>query len=161
LLPAGHGNIDLIAEDSSNSVLLIAELKWLRKPIRATEHTGRQEGFLRRVDQIRGVKAFLEAKPRYLLEVGDVTKRFDDYRKVYFAIVARDFFVWLDPSEFPVIDYDQFLRAIGESKTLQESMDALLTFNWLPMEDRDFIVKFDRHSINGVSVELEVNYPTY
>lgn len=161
LLPGAQGNIDLIVEDSNNSALLIAELKWLRKTIRATEHTSRQEEFLRGVEQIRTVKAFLQANPRYLLDVGDVSKSLDDYRKVYFAIVARDFFVWLDPNEFPVIDYDQFLRVIGEPRTLQESMEELLTFNWLPMEGRDFVVRFDKHSVNGVSVELELNYPTY
>jgi hypothetical protein len=45
--------------------------------------------------------------------------------------------------------------------TLKEAMEELLTFNWLPLEGRDFVVKFDRRTVNGVSVETEVNYPTY
>jgi hypothetical protein len=160
-LPGGDGDIDLIVEDPADSVLFIAELKWLRKTIRPTEHTSRQEEFLRAVEQIRKVKVFLQANPRYLLDVGDASKRLDGYNKVYFGIVARDYFVWLNPSEFPVIDFDQFLRVIGEPKALQDAMEELLTFDWLPMEGRDFVVNYDRHSANGVSVELEVNYPTY
>jgi hypothetical protein len=160
-LPGGDGDIDLIVEDSTDSALLIAELKWLRKTIRPTAHTSRQEEFLHAVEQLRKVKAFLQANPRYLLDVGDVSKSIDGYKEVYFGIVARDYFVWVDPSEFPVIDYDQFLRVIAEPKTLQDGMGELLTFNWLPREGQDFVVKYDRHSVNGVSVEIEVNYPTY
>jgi hypothetical protein len=160
-LPGGDGDIDLIVEDSVNSALLIAELKWLRRTIRPTEHTGRQEEFLRAIEQIRKVKVFLQANPRYLLDVGDVSKSLNDYKGVYFGIIARDYFVWVDPREFPVIDYDQFLRVIGEPKSLQSTMEELLTFNWLPVEGRDFVVEYPRHSANGVSVETEVNFPTY
>jgi hypothetical protein len=157
----GSRDIDLIVEDASDSTLLIAELKWLRKTIRPTEHTSRQEEFLHAVEQVRAIKTFLQANPRYLLDAGEISKSLDDYKKVYFGIVARDYFVWLDPSEFPVIDYDQLLRVIGEPRRLQDAMEELLTFDWLPVQGRDFKVNYDRGTANGVSVETEVNYPTY
>jgi hypothetical protein len=34
-------------------------------------------------------------------------------------------------------------------------MEELLTFAWLPVEGRDFVV--DKGTVNGVSVETEVN----
>jgi hypothetical protein len=160
-LPEQRRDIDLIVEDDANSSIFIAEMKWLRKPIRPTEHTNRQDEFLRAIEQIRDIKNFLQDNPRYLVETGSISKSLENYQKVYFGIIARDYFVWVDPREFPVIEYDQFLRAIGELKPFQNVMDELLTFNWLPLEGRDFMVRYDRHTVNGVSVELEVNYPMY
>lgn len=160
-LPGGLPDIDLIVEDLGDSTLLIAELKWLRKTIRPTEHTERQAEFLRAVEQVREIRTFLKANPRYLFDIAEISKSLDLYANVYYAVIARDYFVWVDPSEVPVIDYDQLLRLIGEPDSLRDSMEELLTFDWLPVEGRDFVVKCDKGTVNGVSVETEVNYPTY
>jgi hypothetical protein len=130
-----------------------------RKPLRPTEHTSRQEEFLRALQQIRHVKSFLASKPRYLHDVGNASKGLGDYKKVYYGIIARDYFVWLDPTDVPVIDYDSFVSRIGGSIALSSAMDELLTFSWLPVEGRDFTINYDRRSVNGVAVETAVHYP--
>jgi hypothetical protein len=72
----------VIVEDLGESTLLIAELKWLRKMIRPTEHTERQEEFLHAVEQVRKVRAFVKANPRYLFDVREVSKSLDLYANV-------------------------------------------------------------------------------
>jgi hypothetical protein len=160
-LPGRIRDIDLVVEDIDNSTCLIAELKWLRKTIRPTEHTSRQDEFLHATEQLREIKGYLQSNPQYLVNTGAASKSLGDYDHVHYAIIARDYYVWVDPTEFPVIDYDQFLRVVAEPRPLQAAIEELLRFNWLPVEGKDFIVRYDRHTVNGVSVESEVNYPTY
>jgi hypothetical protein len=162
LLPGGLPDIDLIIEDASTSTVVIAELKWLRKSIRSVEHIAQEAAFLRGVDQLESVRAFLQSNPRFLMERDDVSEDLSKFRNVHYVLVPRDYFIWIDPTKgFPVIDYDAFSRTLAQCDSLAEAMDQLLTFDWLPLEGRDFGIKYETFTVNGVSVETEVIYASY
>lgn len=159
-LPGGLPDIDLTLEDETAAV--IAELKWLRKTMRPTEHPERQKEFLLAVNQLNQIRAFLDGNPDYLFKTGILSKPLRDFQRIYYAIIARDYFIWLDPkTSFPVIDYDEFVRSLEQKQTLTEAMETLLRFDWLPLKDRDFTVQYDRETVNGACIETEVIYPAY
>jgi hypothetical protein len=162
-LPSGLPDIDLIVEGKEiEATALVSELKWLRQTMRSTEIPERQKEFLIAVDQLTKVKNFLDANPEYLSRIGGLSKPLGVFNKTYFAIIARDYFIWLDPqTSFAVIDYDEFIAQLAKSETLVEAMEILLRFDWLPVECRDFVVRYDKETVNGACVETEAVYPTY
>ena len=161
-LPGGLPDIDLIVEDAPNSTVVIAELKWLRKAIRSVEHIGQEAAFLRGISQLEKIVEFLRQNPRFLSERGDVSEDLSKFKSVYYVLVPRDYFVWVNPTDgIPVIEYDAFSRVLSRSTNLAAGMTELLTFDWLPREGRDFEIKYETFSVNGVSVETEVIYAKY
>ena len=49
---------------------------------------------------------------------------------------------------------------MGHYTSLREAVDELLSYDWLPVEGRDFYVRYDRATANGVSIESQVFYST-
>ncbi len=161
-LPGGLPDIDLIIEDASNSTVVVAELKWLRKSIRSVEHITQEASFLRGVGQLERIREFLQDNPRYLVDRGDLSEDLGKFKSVYYVLVPLDYFVWVDPGRgIPVIDYDPFSRMLTQHRNVAEGMEELLAFDWLPMEGRDFGIKYETFTVNGVSVETEVIYASY
>jgi len=158
-LPGDLPDIDLVIEDPASSTAVIAELKWLRKGIRSVEHIRQEADFLYGVSQVEKVKAFLQANPQFLFDRGDLTEDLRKFSNVYYVLVPRDFFVWIDPAKgVPVIDYDAFSP---RHENLAEGMKELLTYDWLPREGSEFEIKYETFTVNGVGVETEVIYPSY
>jgi hypothetical protein len=156
-LPEGNPDIDLILEDRSSCVLVLAELKWIRKPLSVFERCDRDEEFLKGVDQLRRIEGFLADNPAYLADRGKVSRPLSDYRQIRYLLLARDHFVWVDPDKaYPVVEFETFKRAVSKAGTLHEALAQLLTFEWLPVEGRDFTVKFEVARVNGISVESEI-----
>ena len=161
-LPGGLPDIDLIVEDAPSSTVVLAELKWLRKAIRSVEHIGQEAAFLRGIGQLEKIAEFLRQNPLFLLERGDVSDDLSKFKNVYYVLVPRDYFVWVDPANgIPVIEYDAFSRVLSRSTNLAAGMEELLTFDWLPKEGSDFEIKYETFSVNSVSVETEVIYAKY
>jgi hypothetical protein len=157
LLPGGNPDLDLTLEDKSSSTLVLAELKWIRKPISVFERCDRDEDFLKGVNQLRCIEKFLSQNPRYLADRGKLSRSISEYSEVRYLLIARDHFVWVDPDKtYPVIEHDNFKRAMAETDTLHGALNQLLTFDWLPVEERDFTVKFETSRANGVSIESEI-----
>jgi hypothetical protein len=50
-----------------------------------------------------------------------------------------------------------FLENVARHGNL--SMSELMSYQWLPTEGRDFVVRYDRATANGVAIESEVFYP--
>jgi hypothetical protein len=162
VLPGGLPDIDLIVEDTKGSAVVIAELKWLRKAIRSVEHPVQEAAFLRGIGQLEKIREFLRDNPLFLLERGDLVSDLRNVREVHYILIPRDYFVWVDPGRgIPVIDYDPFRRMLTECEDLAEGMEDLLTFDWLPLEERDFAINYETFTVNGVSVETEVIYAKY
>ncbi len=156
-LPEGNPDLDLFLEDNRSSTLVLAELKWIRKPVSVFERCDRDEDFLKGINQLRCIEKFLSRNPRYLADRGKLSRSISDYSEVRYILIARDHFVWVEPDKaYPVIEYENFKRAIAKTGTLHEALTLLLTFNWLPVEELDFNVKFETSSANGVSIESEV-----
>jgi hypothetical protein len=161
-LPGGLPDIDLIVEDVPGSTVVLAELKWLRKAIRSVEHIGQEAAFLRGIGQLEKIMEFLRENPRFLLDRGDVSENLSKFKNVYYVLVPRDYFVWVDPAKgIPVIEYDAFSRVLSRATNLAAGMAELLEFDWLPKSGRDFEIKYETFSVNAVSVETEVIYAKY
>jgi hypothetical protein len=119
LLPPPLPDIDLIIEEVSSSCVLIVELKWLRKTMRATEHPGRRGEFLGGLKQLDKIKDFLRDNPRFLMERGDISQDLREVKNLHYLLVARDYFVWVDPvNAHPVFDFEPFLAAMSNSEPL-------------------------------------------
>jgi len=156
-LPGGNPDVDLILEDKSSSTVLLAELKWIRKPNSVFERTDRDEDFLKGIHQLRRIEGFLSENPEYLADRGKLSQSISDYSEVRYLLVARDHFVWVDPDkDYPVIEHEILKRAIAKTSTLHDALALVLTFDWLPVEDRDFTVRFESSCANGVCIQSEV-----
>ena len=159
-LPGENPDIDMIVEDHRSSTLVLAELKWIRKPLSVLERIDRDEEFFKGIDQLRRIERFLSANPKYLLECGKVSRSVSDHSRVRYLLLARDHFAWVDPATgYPAIESETFKRAVCEAATLHEALAGLLEFEWLPVEDRDFAVRFQVARANGVSIESEIFLP--
>jgi hypothetical protein len=162
VLPEPLPDADLIIEDAVTSTVVIAELKWLRKTIRPTEHSERQKEFLKGIEQLKQIEHFLRENPVYLQDRGDVSQDLRDVKNLRYILLARDYFVWVDPVKgYPVIDYEPLSEITRKPGSFAEQIRVLLRFDWLPVEGRDFRVSYDRATVNGVSVESQTVYANY
>lgn len=160
-LPNPTPDIDLIAVDESSSTVVIAELKWIRKTVRPMEAPDRDAEVLKGVSQLERIRAFLADNHDHLPSLGRLPRRLSEYGHVYYLVVARDHWRWVDPREgIAIVEFDAFRRALARANDLRSAIAELLDCGWLPVEGRDFRVQFERATANGVSIESEVFYST-
>jgi hypothetical protein len=160
VIPEAGTDLDFVLEDIGSSAVLLAELKWVRKPSRPLERFDRDSDFLKGVKQLRSIETFLRQNPRYLVERGILSKSLADFSKVQFMLIARDHFIWLDPADdYPVVEHETFKKIVREGSGLRNAVDQMLTFDWLPIEKRDFEIRYEVAHANGVSIETEIFYP--
>jgi hypothetical protein len=73
---------------------------------------------------------------------------------VYHILLVRDYWHWVEPGDsIAILDFDEFLPRLRESKSLAEMMTDMLRYTWLPIEDRDFHVVYHATSVNGATIE--------
>ncbi len=158
-LPNPTPDIDLLLTDETSSTVLIAELKWIRKPTKIFERIERDEDVLKGFEQLRRIRQFLGQNPNHLASIGKLQRPIDEYREVRYAVIARDHWLWVPPTcEGAIITYDAFTGSITRSENLQEALTDLLTYDWLPIEGRDYIVRYDKSYANGIEIETETFY---
>lgn len=159
-LPDGSTEIDLVVEDDASSAVMIAELKWYRKPVTYRERLKAHEQFLDGVNrQLRTVKRFCTENPQFLEQRRLVKRNLADYDHVYYMLIARDYWAWVEPADSTsVVDANQLLDFLSRNVSLHSALSALLLYEWLPMEGRDFDVRFNRAQVEGVTIETEVFY---
>ena len=155
-LPGELPDIDLLIEDPTRWTIAFAQLKWLRKPVYVAERIGQDKEVVKGVEQAADVRNFLNANPNYLRERGILGRSLTKYEHVHHIVIARDHFIWADPANVPVIEHTTFRKMLSESPDLHAGVSALLTYEWLPAEDRDFHVEFGATHANEVTVELEM-----
>lgn len=160
-MPQPIPDIDLIAVDESTSSVVIAELKWVRKTLRPAELPDRDADVLKGVGQLEEIRKFLAREPGYLQTRGRLPRPVNEYKHVFYLLVARDHWLWLEPHEgFAIVEFDAFARVIEQSQTLRDAVTELVGYAWLPVEGRDFFVRYDRATVNGVSIDSQVFYST-
>lgn len=160
-LPDPLPDIDLRASDEPSSTVVIAELKWIRKPIRPAEAVDRDAEVLKGVEQLTEIRGFLARTPNHLSAQGRLPRPLSEYENVHYLLVARDHWRWVEPRDgFAIVEFDAFVRALTRSGDLRGAVNELLGYEWLPVEGRDFVVKFERATVNGVSIESEAFYST-
>jgi|HubBroStandDraft_4_1064222.scaffolds.fasta_scaffold02417_3 hypothetical protein len=159
-LPKPLLDIDLLVADEASSTLLIAELKWIRKTARPVEIPARDADVLKGVGQLKQIRQFLLENPDYLCEQRKLPRSLSEYTNVHYLLVARDHWLWIDPEDgIAIAEFEAFAAALCRHENLHSAVTDLLRYEWLPVEGRDFTVKYDRSTANGVSIECEVFYP--
>jgi hypothetical protein len=159
-LPDGSTDIDLLIEDSQSSTVVIAEMKWYRKPSTYRERlrvdAEFEDGYKRQLATINGC---CRRHPDWLKNRGILTRSLSDYENVFFLLIGRDHWSWFDPRDnAAVVEFEQFRLAVERDKSLNGAIRELLNYDWLPTEGEDFHVRFDRGIVEGVGVESEVYY---
>ena len=159
-LPDGSTDIDLLVEDVQSSTVLIAELKWYRKPSTYRERlrvdADFEDGYKR---QLATIQAYCGHHPDWLKNRRALTYSLADYENVFFLLIGRDHWSWFDPKDnAAVVEFEQFRLAVGRNSSLNSAIQEVLSYEWLPVEGEDFHVQFDRGVVEGVGVESEVYY---
>lgn len=150
-LPAPLPDIDLVIEDRATGQALICELKWGRKTLRAVEHVMRDEELRKGIAQLHSIRD-------YLLKTADfLQKRGVRATGVYYTLVGRDHLVWIPPEEgLFLCEFDALVWILQNSQNLIDGIHQLRTYDWLPIESVDFMVRHERVTVAGVSIETEV-----
>jgi hypothetical protein len=160
-LPNPIPDIDLLAVDESCATVVIAELKWIRKTVRPVEIPERDADVLKGVRQLDAISAFLMENTDYLRSRGLLAQRLDQYEQVHYLLVARDHWRWVEPrSRVAIVEFEPFARALQRAANLGAAVGELLTYDWLPVERRDFRIQEDRAEANGVTIQSPVFYST-
>ncbi|MBI2187421.1 MAG: hypothetical protein HYU37_09955 [Acidobacteria bacterium] len=158
-LPNPVPDIDLLAVDESSSTVVIAELKWIRKTVRALEIPDRDADVLKGIGQLEAIRAFLADNPDYLSSRGLLPRPINQFEHVHYLLVARDHWRWVEPHDgIAIVEFEPFARVLEQSNNLRDAAGELLTYDWLPVEGRDFNIQYDAATANGVRIESPVFY---
>jgi hypothetical protein len=158
-LPQPLPDVDLIIEDSKSSTAIIAEMKWARKPTRPIESVERDADVLKGVKQLKLIQDFLRDHPDHIRVQGRMSESLTTYRHLHYLLVARDHLLWVEPTnDIAIVEFDAFSRILTSAEDLHSGIVDLLSYDWLPVEGRDFAVRFERAVANAVAIESEVFY---
>jgi len=147
-------DLDLVVVDENSSTVLIAELKWIRKPMFAKARTRADEEFLKGIAQLAKVKAFLDRTPSYLKVRGAISRDLSEYAKVHFALIGRDHMVW--PESDPwclIVEYEVFKERLAEATDLNATARIFSQYEWLPVEGVDFELRMESATVSGITIE--------
>ena len=149
-------DIDILIKDRESSALLIGELKWLRKATRVVEMPGKDSELEEGFRQLRDIRSFLEQFPNYLRDRG-LIERGEAQPSLSFVVIARDHLSDTgQQDDLWIAEFDALIWALKESTNLKDSIRRLRSFEWLPVEGRDFTVRFEPSVLAGVTVESEI-----
>jgi hypothetical protein len=74
-----------------------------------------------------------------------------------FVVIARDHLSDTgQQDDLWIAEFDALIWALKESTNLKDSIRRLRSFEWLPVEGRDFTVRFEPSVLAGVTVESEI-----
>ncbi len=153
-LPNGKTDLDLIIEDAQSSTLVLAELKWIRKPLTARERVRSNAEIERGLRQVQLVRDYARAHPDFLISSRRLTRAVNSYANIHFLLIVADHWFWIEPEDsFAIVDFQVFLTQFARSSNLQDTIADLLTYNWLPVEGVNFSVGFESSSVNGATIE--------
>jgi hypothetical protein len=153
-LPDGTTEIDVILADEVSSTLVLAELKWSRKPNRALERIDREKDIEKGVEQLKLIRSFSRKHPDFLQQRGKLPQSISNYANVHYLLVSWDYWHWIEPNDgIAVVDFTALLAALNKGDDLRTTINKLLEYDWLPVEGRDFNVRPAMSSTNGAGIE--------
>ena len=133
-LPSPTPDVDLIIADENSSTVLIAELKWIRKTLRPVEMTARDNDVLKGIGQLDRIRRFLTDNPGYLHAQRKVPQRLADYEHIQYVLVARDHWLWVEPTDgIAIVEFEAFATSLSRSRIFsRQSMTSSPTigFRW-------------------------------
>ena len=102
---------------------------------------------------------YLSTHPQHLFQLGTIARPLNEYKNVHYILLARDHWLWRGPDDnIAIIEFDAFTRVLREASNLQAAMVDLLTYDWLPVEGRDFEVRMESARVGGVMLQSEIFY---
>lgn len=129
-LPQPLPDIDLVAIDEESSTVIICELKWIRKIMRSVERVSRDAEVSKGIRQLQRIRGFLSLNPNYLCSLNRLPKRLTEYANVYYLLVARDHWLWVEPTEeFAIVEFDAFRKTLQRNEGLHNAMTDLLGYD--------------------------------
>ena len=158
-LPKPHPDIDLIVQDLAAKILIVCELKWNRKPNGLKERLQCDAEVFKGFSQIRKVKDFIESNPRHLVDRKYLAWDISKFEQIHYCVIARDHIVEPPADGEPIYGYEDFRAGMMQNTNTSELLKSLDNLEWLPVEGRDYWVRFERSYANGVALESEVYYP--
>jgi hypothetical protein len=159
-LPDGTTEIDVILVDEASSTLLLAELKWSRKPNRTLERIDREKDIEKGVEQLKLIRSFSRKHPDFLQQRKKLPQSISDYANVHYLLASWDYWHWIEPDDgIAIVDFTALLAALNKGDDLHATIEKLLEYDWLPVEGRDFKVRPAISSTNGASIETMLFTP--
>ncbi|MGA2149871.1 MAG: hypothetical protein ABSH49_33510 [Bryobacteraceae bacterium] len=159
MMPEPTPDIDLLVTEEISSTLVIAELKWCRKSLAPREIPGKDAEVLKGISQLGKIRQFLLDNPSHLTAQKKLLRKVSDYEHIYYLLIPRDHWPWFEPSqETAIVEFEAFAKAMERPADLLSTIRLLLTYEWLPVEGRDFTVRYERATANGVSIEAQIFY---
>jgi hypothetical protein len=153
-LPDGTTEIDVILADEASSTLVLAELKWSRKPNRTLERIDREKDIEKGVEQLKLIRSFSRKHHDFLQQRRKLPQSISDYANVHYLLVSWDYWHWIEPNDgIAIVDFTALLAALNKGDDLHTTINKLLEYDWLPVEGRDFEVRPAMSSTNGASIE--------
>ena len=73
-LPDGSTEIDVLIEDEANSTVVLAELKWLRKPYKPLERIKREKDLEKGITQLGLIRSYGRGHAGFLRERGKLSR---------------------------------------------------------------------------------------
>ena len=157
-LPDKSTEIDVLLADEASSTIVLAELKWSRKPNRTVERIARDEEIAKGVRQLEKIRDYARKHPDFL--AGKLARSLTEYTNVHFLLIVWDHWYWVEPDDgIAILHFDAFLPALKASNNLQDTVSELLRYDWLPVESRDFRVSYATASANGALMESSIFSP--
>jgi hypothetical protein len=124
------------------------------------ERIDRDQDCKKGIYQLSKIKEFIERNADYLEGRGILDRSMRAFSNRYYVLVARDHFYWIESSDgVALVDYEQFQEMLAKSDDLNSGMQELLQYSWLPVEGKDFAVRYEYSVSNGVIVDSEIFYP--
>jgi hypothetical protein len=159
-LPDKTTEIDVLLADEASSTVVLAELKWSRKPNRTLEQIDRDKDIAKGITQLQLIRAYARKHPDFLRERGKLPRSLMSYTNVHYLLVVWDHWFWIDPEDgIAVVNFDAFLPALRRGTDLQYLLTELLKYEWLPVEGRDFRVIYAPAVVNGAVLESPIFSP--
>jgi len=156
-LPDKSTEIDLLLSDEASSTIVFVELKWIRKPYRTLERIARDKDVEKGLSQLQLIRSYARNNPHFLSEKGKVQRSLTTYANVHYLLVVWDHWFWIDPQDaIAIVNFDALLPALSRSVNLQSLVAELLSYDWLPVEDRDFRVSYTPTEVNGAIIESAI-----
>ena len=154
-------DIDLLAEETAESCLLVSEVKWERNPVDYYETQDRDKGFAKGQAQLQKIEEFLREHPNELQKRGLISRPLTCYPRIYFVLIGRDHFVWPKPGQKSVVEYEVFKLALRQSQSLVNAIESTVNGDWLPRENIDYVVSRAAEMLNKVVLDVPDHRPTH
>jgi len=137
-------DIDLIVSSPDDSLVAIAEVKWQLSASETRDVIARNEYLKKGAEQLARIREFLGENPGYLLDRKALGRALEQDRTIY-LLLCKGHMASEDVIRpgIVVADWDVFCDYIARF-TLAETIEKLVSYEYLPVEGRDFTVDVTR-----------------